>query len=90
MVETLVENYRRMGCRITLNVHIFYAHLDKFKDNMGDYSEEQGKRFHQDILDFERRYQEQYNENTMGDYIWGLIRESDLHYNCKSRKAIHF
>ncbi|XP_061417815.1 relaxin-3-like isoform X1 [Lethenteron reissneri] len=64
-----------MGCRMSLKVHMLDAHFDKFKKNMGAYSEEQGERFHQHILDFERRYQGQYNENTMGDYIWGLIRE---------------
>jgi hypothetical protein len=42
------------------------------------------------ILDFERRYQGQYDENMMGDYIWGLIRESDLQYSRKSRKLTHF
>ena len=36
---------------MSLKVHILDAHLDKFKENMGAYSEEQGKRFHQDILD---------------------------------------
>lgn len=90
LVETLVKNYGTMGCRMSLKVHILDAHLDKFKENMGAYSEEQGERFHQDILDFERRYQGQYNENMMGDYIWGLIRESDLQYNRKSRKTTHF
>src|SRR6218665_234173 len=30
--------------------------------------------------------QEQYNENMMGDYIRGLLRESDLQYTRKSRK----
>ena len=52
---------------MSLKVHILDSHLDKFKENMGAYSEEQGERFHQDILDFERRYQGQYNENMMGD-----------------------
>ena len=65
---------------MSLKVRSLDAHLDNFKENMGAYSEEQGERFHQDILDFERRYQGQYNENMMGDYIWGLIRESDLQY----------
>ncbi|XP_058885016.1 uncharacterized protein LOC131737778 [Acipenser ruthenus] len=90
LVETLVKNYGTMGCRMSLKVHILDAHLDKFKENMGAYSEEQGERFHQDMLDFERRNQGQYNENMMGDYIWGLIRESDLQYNRKSRKTTHF
>ncbi|XP_017483346.1 PREDICTED: uncharacterized protein LOC108372214 [Rhagoletis zephyria] len=72
LVESLVENYGKMGCRMSLKLHILDAHLDKFKENMGAYSEEQGERFHQDIMEFERRYQGQYNENMMGDYIWGL------------------
>ena len=90
LVENLVKNYGTMGCRMSFKVHILDAHLDKFKENMGAYSEEQGERFHQDMLNFERRYQGQYNENMMGDYIWGLIRESDLLYNRKCRKTTHF
>src|SRR6218665_3517409 len=34
--------------------------------------------------------QGQYNENMMGDYIWGLLLESDLQYTRKSRKHNHF
>ena len=75
---------------MSLKVHILDAHLDKFKENMGASSEEQGERFHQDILDFKRRYQGQYNENMMGNYIWGLPRESDLQHTRKSRKPSHF
>ncbi|KAL6478203.1 hypothetical protein MHYP_G00140380 [Metynnis hypsauchen] len=90
LVQTLIKNYAAMGCRMSLKIHILDAHLDKFKENMGAYSEEQGERFHQDIMNFERRYQGQYNENMMGDYIWGLIRESDLQYSRRSRKTTHF
>ncbi|KAL7837429.1 hypothetical protein SRHO_G00271400 [Serrasalmus rhombeus] len=90
LVQTLIKNYAAMGCRMSLKIHILDAHLDKFKQNMGAYSEEQGERFHQDIMNFECRYQGQYNENMMGDYIWGLIRESDLQYSHKSRKTTHF
>ena len=87
LVQTLIKNYAKMGCRMSLKVHILDSHLDKFKENMGAYSEEQGECFHQDTLDFERRYQGQYNENMMGDYIWGLLRESDSQYNRKSRTS---
>ena len=78
-----------MGCKMSLKVHILHAHLDEFEENMGAYSEKQGQRFHKDILDFERCYQGQYNERIMGDYIWGLIRKSDLQYCRKSRKTIY-
>ena len=61
-----------------------------FKENLSVYSEEMCERFHLDIKDFESRYQAQYNENMIGDYIWGLIREGDLEYRRKSRKTTHF
>ncbi len=57
---------------------MLHAHLDKFKNNMVAYWEEQGERFHRDIMNFEQRYQGRYNENMMGDYIWGLLRERVL------------
>ena len=38
-----------------LKVRMLYGNPDQFMENMGAYSEKQGDRFHQDILDFERR-----------------------------------
>ena len=73
-----------------MKVHMLDPHLNEFKENLGAYFEEHGERFHQAIKDFESRYQGQYNENMMGDYIWGLIRKSDLEYRRKSRKTTHF
>ena len=90
VVQTFIKNYAKMGCRMSLKVHILDAHLEKFKENIGAYSEEQGERFHLDILDFEHRYQLQYNEKMIMDYIWRLIRKSDLQYTRKSRKITHF
>ncbi len=69
---------------MSLKLHIPHAHLDEFKDNMGDYSEEQGERFHQDVRSFEERYKGEYNESMMGDYIWNLLCESELIYHCQS------
>ena len=63
---------------MSFKVLMLDANLDQFMENMGTYSEELGERFHQNILDFERRYAGQYNKRIMGDYIWRLIHESDL------------
>ena len=90
LVTNLVNSNGNMGCRMSMKVHMLDAHLDEFKKNLGAYSEEHSERFHQDIKDFESRYQGQYNENMMGDYIRGLIRESDLKYRRKSRRTTHF
>jgi len=63
LVETLVKNYSKMDCRMSLKVHVLDAYLHSFKENMDAYFEEQGKRFHQDIQHFERHYQGTYNEH---------------------------
>ena len=89
IVEELVAAYEKMGCRMSLKLHVLHSHIDEFKENMGNYSEEQGERFHQDINSFEERYKGQYNER-MGDYIWNLVRESELTYNRQSRKKTSF
>ena len=65
----------KMGCRMSLKLHILHSHIDEFKPSMGDYSEGQGERFHQDVKFFEERYKGQRNENMMGDYIRNLLRE---------------
>ena len=81
-----MDAYDKMGCKMSLKLHVLHSHIDEFKDNLGDYSEEQGERLHQAVKLFEERYKGQNNENIMGDYIWNLVRESDLTYNRQSRK----
>jgi len=44
---------------------------------MGDYSEEHGERFHQDVRSFEEHCKGQYNESMIGDYTWNLFIESE-------------
>lgn len=60
---------------MSLKIHFLNSHLDFFPDNLGDFSEEQGERFHQDIKVMERRYQGHWNTSMMGDYCWSLHRE---------------
>ncbi|GBP55475.1 hypothetical protein EVAR_42651_1 [Eumeta japonica] len=49
-------------------------HLDRFPENLGDMSEEQGERMHQDLRVMEERYQGFWDTNMMADYCWSLIR----------------
>ncbi|KZC13392.1 hypothetical protein WN55_05943, partial [Dufourea novaeangliae] len=43
---------------LNFNVYVdLYSHLDHFPSNLGDYSKEQGERFHQDIRVMDERYQ---------------------------------
>ena len=53
---------------MSIKVHYLHSHLDRFPENLGDLSEEQGERFHQDIRIMEERYQGHWNANMMADY----------------------
>ena len=60
---------------MSIKLHFLDSHLDFFPDNLGDYSEEQGERFHQDIKTMETRYQGRWNVNMMADYCWSIKRD---------------
>jgi len=75
LVAELTETYRQLGCLMNLKLHFLKSHLQHFPDNLGDYNEEQGKRFHQDIKEMERRYQGRWNEHMMADFCWMLKKE---------------
>lgn len=77
-----------MGCRQSLKIHLLHSHLDFFPENLGDFSDEQGERFHQDMAAMERRYQGRWNEGMMSDYCWFLTRDNKNYaYNRKSSFA---
>ena len=42
---------------MNIKVHFLHSHLDKFPENLGDITEEQGERFHQYIKVMGERYQ---------------------------------
>ncbi|GBP72446.1 hypothetical protein EVAR_24357_1 [Eumeta japonica] len=50
------------------------SHLDRFPENLGDMSEEQGERMRQDLRVMEERYQGFWDTNMMTDYRRSLTR----------------
>ena len=51
------------------------SHVEYFPENLGDYSNRQGERSHQDIKVMEQRYQGRWDENMMADYCWMLKKD---------------
>jgi len=49
IVDKMVKNFKNMGCLMNLKIHFLHSHIDYFPANLGDFSEEQGERFHQDL-----------------------------------------
>lgn len=88
LISKMLRSYQQMGCLMNLKIHLLHSHLDVFPDNLGDVSDEQRERFHQDIKTMERRYQGRWDEAMMADYCWFLKRdERDYEYRRKSQFA---
>ena len=75
VVDELTDSFQQLGALMSGKMHFLRSHLDYFQDNCGDYSEEQGERFHQDIRVMEERYQGRWNVNFLADYCWCLKRD---------------
>lgn len=88
LISRMLNSYNKMGCLMSLKVHLLDSHLDDFPENLGDVSDEQGERFHQAIASMERRYQGRWDEAMMGDYCWFLTRDNrNYAYKRKSKFA---
>lgn len=87
LVNEMLNNFRNLGCNMSIKVHYLHSHLDRFPENVGDISEEQGERFHQDIKTMEDRYQGRWDTHMMADYCWNLKRDcSNKVHSRMSRK----
>ena len=75
LVNQMLEHFRELGCNMSIKVHYLHSHLDRFPENLGDKSEEQGERFHQDLKIMEERYQGRWDTHMMADYCWNLKRD---------------
>ena len=85
LVDELLLSLQDLGCRMRIKVHYLHNHLSKFPVNLGDVSEKQGERFHQDVKVMEERYQGRWNCNMMADYCCSLMR--DVPYAVHKRLA---
>ena len=61
-----------------------------FWENLGNVSEEHGEHFHQDIQTMGKRNQRGWDCAMMGDYMWSLIRVTDIIHKRKGRSSKHF
>ena len=59
LVSEMLFAFRNLGCKMSIKVHFLFSHLDKLPENPGAVNDEQGERFHQDLMTVEERYQGQ-------------------------------
>ena len=75
LVTRMLLAFRDLGCNMSVKLHFLNSHLDQFPENLGAVSEEQGERFHQDLMTMEERYQGRWDKNMMADYCWSIKRD---------------
>jgi hypothetical protein len=68
--------YHKLGCNVSLKIHVLHSRLDFFPDNCGMISDDQGKRFHQEIATMEKRYQGKWSSSMLAHYCWTLARNA--------------
>ena len=90
LVKKLIKSYQNMGCRMSVKLHLLCSHLDFFQENLVDFSEEHGERFHQNIETMGKRYKGHWDSTMMGDYVWSLVRQDKSGHKRKARATVHF
>ena len=81
----MLNNFNQHGCNMSIKIHYLHSHLERFPENLGDLSEEQGERFHQDIKTMKERYQGRWNIYMIAAYCWSLQR--DCPFQSHARKS---
>lgn len=77
IVAEMISAYHAMGVNMSLKLHFLHNHLDFFPPNMGDFSDEHGERFHQDIAIIQKRFKGKDPTHMLGSYCWSLCRDTD-------------
>jgi len=86
IVAKLLSTLQDTGANMSIKLHFLYSHLDRFPENRGDLSDEQGERFHQDISEMEVRHQGRWDAAMLADYCW-LIKRDDA-FAIQSRRSL--
>ena len=63
---------------MNFKLHFLDSHLEYFPENLGHFSEEQGKRLHQDLQSVEKIYQGVWDEHILADYCWSSKRDAEI------------
>lgn len=90
IVQEFLTAYADMGCNMSIKIHFLHSHLNFFPDNLGQFSDEQGERMHQEMECIETRFQGKSTINMLSNYCWSLKRDTDDSAYKKTRNSKHF
>jgi hypothetical protein len=87
LIEDMLSLYHKLGCSMSLKIHMLHSHLDFFPYNCGMVSNEHGKHFYQEIAMMEKRYQGKWSTSMFADYCWTLARNAPEQLHKRQAKA---
>lgn len=87
LVRKMIISFKNINANMSTKLHFLHNHLNDFAENCGDYSDQHGEKFHQDIKRMEKRYGGKDLRKMLADHCWTLIRESDNYETKWSRKV---
>ena len=90
LVNSMLTAFRNLGCNMSVKKHYLFSHMDRFHENLGPMSDEQGERFYQDMKEMETRYQSHWDAVIMADYCWNLKRDLPATEHSRSSKKRKF
>ena len=86
-VNNMLSAFRNLGCNMSIKMHCLFSYMDRFPENLGSMSDEQGERFHQDMKEMETSYQGRCDAVMMADHCWTLKRDlPDAEHSRSSKK----
>ena len=65
LVTTMLLAYRDLGCKMSIKLHFLHSNLVEFPSNSKAVSDEQGERFHQDLMTMEHCYQGRWDDGSL-------------------------
>ena len=77
IIDSMLKANEQLDACMSWKMPFLRSHLAFFPSNLGEVSDEQEERFHQNISVIEGRYQGRYDANMMGDFCW--------YYNVRAR-----
>ena len=89
-VNNMLTAFRNLGCNMSVKMNYLFSHMDRFPENLGSMSDEQGERFHQDLKEMETRNQGCWDTVMMADYCWNLKRHFPAAEHSRSSKKQKF
>lgn len=75
-MKEFLSSFKNIDCNVTVKMHYLINHLHQFPPNLGAFSDEQGEKFHQDVLPHEIRYKGKDLTHMLADYVWMLSNDN--------------